>query len=303
MPLKPLRVVGIRHAAYYAPQLVASRLGFLHEEGLSLEYVPGVPGFGLAEEVAAGRADVVLGGIWRPARYLEAGHPFVAFGQLNGHCDFQVIGRANKDQPLAADARVLVTTTLAPSPWFALAEWFIRKGLDTNRLRLIPALPIEEARRLFIEGGAELIEIEDIEAAPLLDGRFHVLASWPEDIGALPWGVYYTTRSWLTSHRSEALSLLRALARAKSWIASQTATEVTEALLPDFPAVSSKELENLVELYMGRQAMWLPDVQIPEEAYGRWCEILVRRGWLTQPPAYNELVDFTLAADVGTEAA
>lgn len=294
-----LGIVGIRDAVYYAPQIVADRLGYLADENLTIDFVGGVPGYGLAEEVARGRADVVLGGIWRPMLYVSRGNRFVAFAQLNGHCDFQVLAR----KPLADDVRldgmrVLLTTTLAPSPWFALREWFVRCDVDIGSLRLVPALPIGEAQRLFTEGGADLIEIEDTDAAPLLAAGAVPVATWPEDIGGLPWGVYYTTPEWLAEHAAEARALTTALARAQTWIAGHAPHEIAEVVAYNFPQEPVRHVELLVELYAQRQRMWSTNTAVDPGAYERWNRILVRSGWLDAPVPYEQVVDTTIVPTV-----
>jgi NitT/TauT family transport system substrate-binding protein len=286
-----LRIVGIRHAVYYTPQIVAAQNGYLRDEGIELEFVPGVPGSGLHAEVLAGRADVVLGGIWRPMLYVARGMPLVAFAQLNGHCDFQILAREGLgNNPDLQGARLLLTTTLAPSPWFAVREWLVRRGVDLGQLKIVPALPVGEARELFASGGADLIEIEDLDAVELLHGGGAVpVADWPQDLGSLPWGVYYTTREWFDEHPGESRGITNALARAQAWLAKHEPDEIAALISPSFEGTPTSQLEVLVELYGGRQRMWKDGPEISMAAYNRWSGILRRSGWLDSAPRYEDI--------------
>jgi len=76
-----VRVADSGAGVYYAPQYLALELGFFAGEGLQVErQVPG--GARLVEYLSAGRADVALGGIWRPLMYRGRLEPLRAFAML-----------------------------------------------------------------------------------------------------------------------------------------------------------------------------------------------------------------------------
>src|SRR5205807_620686 len=77
--LRRVTIVGVAEGVYYTPQIVALELGFFEDEGLRVVYNGRSDPHGLARAVSEGRADVALGGLWRPLLYAQLGVPFVAF--------------------------------------------------------------------------------------------------------------------------------------------------------------------------------------------------------------------------------
>ena len=298
---KTLRIVGVADGVYYAPQIVASNLGFYRQEGLEIEYVGQIDPEGLARAVTEGRFDFALGGLWRPMLFAELGQPYVAFAHINMQCDILVFARVPADEfdwTSLEGRSVLFTSVGAPSPWFALQELFRNRGVDLNAVHMIPGLPPSEARNWFKSGFADLIEASDVEAAPLIaDPGIHQIATWRTDIGSVPWSVYYTTPEGLRDREDDALALTRGLHRGQQWIHEHTAEEITEVVAPDFPQLSTSDVHGLVATYLD-QHLWPTSPLFVRESVERWIDILTRCGLLSRPISYREIVDPTVSSRV-----
>jgi ABC-type nitrate/sulfonate/bicarbonate transport system substrate-binding protein len=141
-------IVGVAEGAYYAPQIVALKLGFFEEEGLRITYHGQGDPQGLATAVSQGRADVALGGLWRPLLYSELGVEFVAFAQASAHPDLLVFGRVPREEfdwSSLSHGSLIFTSGGAPSPWLALQEALRNRQVDLGGLHVIPGLPPAEA--------------------------------------------------------------------------------------------------------------------------------------------------------------
>ncbi|MDO8210164.1 ABC transporter substrate-binding protein [Conexibacter sp. CPCC 206217] len=294
-----MRMIGVADAAYYAPQIAAEQLGFFADEGIALEYDGGSDRAGLSVAMERGDFDVVLGGLWRPMRRLLDGRPMRVFGQVNEQCDLLLFARQPRelfDWSALEGGIFLHATGGAPSPWFALRHLLRIKGVSLERMRLIPQLPVDESLRMFREGYGELLEIGDLDAgSALLDEGLHQVACWREDIGRLPWSVYYATPELVDARRPQLVALMRALHRAQRWLEGRPTGELAELVQRHFPARPAAEVEAVVGAYRG-QRVWSSSPRVDRGAAGRWSAILAAAGWLSRPVEPDELVDDEIAA-------
>jgi NitT/TauT family transport system substrate-binding protein len=293
-----IRIVGVSDAVYYAPQVIADELGFFRDEGLNVTYSTGSRRGGVLEALAAGNADFILGGLWRPVLYAPLGVELIAFAELVQQCDFLLLGRSPREDVNWSSlngGRLLVTTVGAPSPWLLLDELLRRRGVDLNQLLIMPGFPADEARDLFERGFADLIEIADLAAAPLLHNGAHQVALWREDVGALPWSVYYTNRDLLSRFHTQAVSLTRAIARAQKWIAERNEEDLTDALKRRFVETPSHELRALVRAYVYQQ-YWPSSPVVEQDQVARLLSILSRAAPVGNV-VVEDVVDETIAAE------
>lgn len=295
-----IRMIGVADAAYYTPQILADQLGFFADEGITLAYDGGSDRAGLADVMARGDADVVLGGVWRPLQLHARGTPLTVFGQVNQQCDLLLFAREPReafDWDVLDGGTFVHATGGAPSPWFALRHLMRLRGVSLERMRMIPQLPVDESLALFREGFGDLLEIGDLDAGPaLLDPDLHQVAYWPHDLGTLPWSVYYATPEGVGERREELIALLRALYRAQRWMRDRPTGELTEHVARHFPQRPEAEIYAVIDAYRG-QDLWCPTPQVNHTALGRWTAILVAAGWLPRPVDAAELVDDGIALD------
>jgi ABC-type nitrate/sulfonate/bicarbonate transport system substrate-binding protein len=165
------------------------------------------------------------------------------------------------------------------------------RGVDLDRIKLIPQLPVEEAIAMFKDGFGNVLEVDDLDAgAVLLDQDLHELVYWPEDLGSSPWSVYYGTAERVTRRRSECVALMRALHRAQRWMTGRETCELAELVCRHFPNAAPEQVFAVVAAYR-RQRLWCAEPRINHSALGRWSAILVAAGWLRRPVDARELVD------------
>jgi NitT/TauT family transport system substrate-binding protein len=294
MHASTVRLIGAGDGAYYSPQIIADQLGFFRDEGIELAWDGGSDRAGLSQAMEAGRADLVLGGIWRPMSRMLAGQPMTVFGQVNEQCDLMLFARVPRDEfDWAALGRgtLVHVTGGAPSSWFALRHLMRLRGVDLDRINLIPQLPVDEAIAMFKDGFGNVLEVGDLDAsAVLLDEDLHELAYWPEDLGSIPWSVYYGTAERVTQRRSECVALMRALHRAQRWMSGRESGELAELVCRHFPGAATEQVLAVVAAYR-RQRLWCAEPSINRSALGRWTAILVAAGWLRRPVDACELVD------------
>ncbi len=295
-----IRLLGLIHEVYYAPQIVALQLGYFADEGLEVEFDPSGDPEGVPRAVARGRADFGLSGLWHPWVHAQRGLPFVAFANLNQQVPMTLFGRspaAQFDWTSLKGGTLLHTSALAPSPWCAIQELLRLKGVDLGALRLLIGYPQAEAEALFAGGYGDVLELFGLGASPVLaDPNAHSLVRWGSDLGTIPWSVYFATEDGLRERRGQAIALTRALARAERWLHGREAHEITDVLAPSFPGVEEERIRLLVAAYAD-QDQWPLTPSLDPESVERWRHILVRSGLLAATPLQDRIVDGSIAAE------
>jgi NitT/TauT family transport system substrate-binding protein len=298
-PASHLSLIGLGDGVYYAPQLVAERLGYFADEGINIEYSGRGDPEGLAKAVSDGRADLSLGGMWRVLLQHDLGVPYRAFALMNNQADLVVFGRTPRESCDWAGLSTIVTTSVgAPSPWIFLREGLRNRGVDVERLRLVPSLPPREARSYFDAGLGDAIEVSDVEAIPfLLRPDVFPIVHWPDDLGTIASSVYFSTPEWVERHRFEAVALTRAMGRAQDWLHGRSLDEIFAVVEPTFPASVGTEGARALTGYFQAQKLWAGGPVLDRESFERWAEVLRRGGLLRREVPLEAVVDRAIAEE------
>lgn len=297
-----IRVANMSGEVYYAPQMVADRAGFLADEGLELEVVLvdtcDVPGV-----LDRGEVDIALCGMWQPWLYNGLkGTDYRVFAQLNQQVPLSIYSRVPAEEfdwkALSDGGTALLTSLVACSPWAALQGLLLAKDVDLGRMRMVDGFPPREALDLFASGYGDLLEIfTSLDDVPFLrDDAFHRIVDWREDVGRIPWSVYFTGAQRLERDRDVAVAFTRALGRAHAWLREHPAGEVAELIAPEFPQAPVEDVALVVDRFQAGE-QWPEGAVVQREASLRWQGILERVGVLPTHVPYDQLFDETLAAD------
>lgn len=299
---KPIRVANMSAEVYYAPQMVADRAGFLRDEGLELE-VALVDTCDVPAALERDEVDIALCGMWQPWLYNGLkGTDYRVFAQLNQQVPLSLFSRVPAEEfdwsALSNGGTTLLTSLVACSPWAALQGMLHAQAVDLGSMRMVDGFPPNEAHELFTAGYGDLLEIfTSLDVVPFLrDPDLHLVANWEEDLGKIPWSVYFTGAAKLAEYRPEAVAFTRALGRAHAWLGSHEAGEVAELIQPGFPGVPLADLELVVGQFQ-RSAQWPDASAVQQEASLRWQAILERVGVLQPGVTFDDLVDLTIATD------
>lgn len=296
----PVRVANMSGEIYYAPQMVADRAGFLRDEGLELQSVL-VDTCDVPAALDRDEVDIALCGMWQPWLYNTLrGTDYRVFAQLNQQVPLSLFGRVPAAEhdwgALSAGGTTLLTSLVACSPWAALQGLLLEQGVDLGTMRMVDGFPPAEAHELFRSGYGDVLEIfTSLDVVPFLrDPDLHLVADWREDLGPIPWSVYFTGAEKLASYRDETVAFTRALGRAHTWLREHDAGEVAELILPNFPGAAVDDVALVVAQFQGTD-QWPEDAHVQRDASLRWQGILERVGVLPGGVTFDELVDTTVA--------
>ena len=288
-----VRVADSGVGVYYAPQYLALALGFFAEEGLQVERE--VPGGGrLVEYLSAGRADVALGGIWRPLMYRGRLETLTAFAMLCTRNPQVLIARRPPQgdgfawQELAG--RTVILPAGAPSPGMFLSGILRRAGVDPAGVRFIRDLQEQETARLFRAGLGDFYLAMPPLSDELVAEGYHAAVTLAEAGGAVPWSVYYSAPAFLTHPARPAERFARAIRRALRWLLAWDPGDMPGPLQGYFPDTDARLLARSIALARQR-GVWVDDVRIPEGDLLRWQETMAQYGMIERPLPYLEIVD------------
>ena len=207
-----LRISATSHGINYLPEYVAAGSGAFAARGVEVVAVARDPWTGTLDDLAAGEADLVLGGVWVPAMYAGMGRDLVAVGQLNARFPMTIVTR----EPVEDFSWEWLTgrTVLAPSaggtaPYEFTAGVMREHGIDPSTIKFVRDLSTAMLRELYEHGLGDAMIADPLTASELeLAGLGHSVCRLADVAGPMPNSVYYTDRSRLDELHEACVALM-----------------------------------------------------------------------------------------------
>jgi NitT/TauT family transport system substrate-binding protein len=294
----PFGVSATSHWPNYLPEYIAVEHGYFAEEGLDFRRWAPDPWTGVFDDMDAGRADAVLGGIWVPAMYHGRGRDYRAFACLNARNPKAFVTREAAPEVAAKDydwAALVGKTVLAPGAGSAAyylhtAGLLRRAGVDPDRVHFVRDLSTGILTELFLAGMGDVLITDVVNATVLARSGRGNIALRVDAVGPMPNSVYYTTPEMLRDPDQRPLRFCRALVRAMRWIGEHPARDVASLLRREWPALDTEMLIDVVDDLRGT-GLW-DGVRIDQDSYDEWIGMLAAPGGLIDAPIdYADLVD------------
>ncbi|MDX9740109.1 MAG: ABC transporter substrate-binding protein [Gammaproteobacteria bacterium] len=288
-----IRIMALRHSAFYSPLLLTIAGGYLRDEGLE-------PSYGLASaertvpaSIADGSCDLAQSAVATSFPALERGEPvdIVHFAQINGRDGFFIVGR--RPEPDFAwqrlkGRRVLVDHFFQPLAMFRYA--LHRNGMSLGDIDAVDAGGVEAIERAFRDGAADYAHFQGPVPQQLeRDGLGHVLAAVGDAVGPVAFSSLCARRDWLTT--PAAAAFMRAYRRGLKHAVGGDADEIAALLAAAnfFPAIDGAVLSSTISAYQ-RLACWRPDPLIPPAQYERLLDVFAFSGLITRRHPYEAAI-------------
>lgn len=288
------------HSVNYLPEYIANWQGFFAAEGLAVSADVPNPWDIVLADLASGKANAALGGIWVPAMHFGRGVKYTPFAQVSSRAPLALVGRERAEDFRWANTRGKVISmkgSNGASVGIFTKLLLKENGVDPHSVGFIQDLDGALLSRTFIGGMGDYLVI-DLPSALALEaaGGGHVVMRFVVDGGDVPWSVYYGQGQPDSEQLDAQKRFVRALARGMDWILQHPAERYRDFLAQTFPRFHPDMLVGLVELYRAN-GMWTTP-QIDRPAYDRWQQGIAD-GFLTAGPiAYADLVDPRPTADL-----
>jgi NitT/TauT family transport system substrate-binding protein len=297
-----LRVSATSHGINYLPEYYAAATGAFVRRGVRVAAQARDPWTGTLDDLAAGTADVVLGGIWVPAMFAGAGRDLVAVGQLNAR--FPMVIMTREPVPDFTWSWLIGRTVLAPgaggtAPYEFTAGLMREHGVDPGDVRFVRDLSGDLLRELYEHGLGDAMIADPLTAASLrLNGTGYPSRHLADAGGPMPNSVYYVERARLDELRERLVALVGGVS--EGMLELSGGADPTSVIDAQWPRGEKPALIAAAAALAG-DGTW-SGVRIDPGALERWVSILHDRGLMVARASYEDLVDASIAEDAVRQA-
>jgi NitT/TauT family transport system substrate-binding protein len=285
-------------ALFYTPFYAAHAIGAYEAEKVEVRLRDSPEPFRAAEDLRAGRIDVMWGG---PLRVLltHAADPaadVVCFCDVVARDPFFVIGREPKSdfRPRDLVGPRFASVTEVPTPWLCLQDDIRRDGADPAALNRVDGPSMAENATALRAGRLVAVQVFQPYAEDLLrsgDGHLWYAAAGR---GLTAYTTLVTRRSVLANRREELAAMVRAMSRSLRWIAATPGEDVARALVSFFPDVPAPLFAAAIDRYRNL-GLYATDPVTRREGVERLQAAMRSGGALDRDIPFEDVVDNSLA--------
>ncbi|MBU5467195.1 ABC transporter substrate-binding protein [Virgibacillus sp. MSJ-26] len=301
-----IKLAEVTRSVFYAPQYVALEQGFFKEEGLDVELQTTWGGDKTMTTLLSDGADVALVG---------AETSMYVYGQESK--DYAV----NFAQLTQTDGTFLVSKEPQPDfEWDDLkdstflgqrkggmpqmvGEYVIKQhGIDPhNELNLLQNVDFANIPGAFASGDSDYVQLFEPTASVFeKEGKGHVIASFGEESGQVPYTVFMAKSSFIEEDEEAIKKFTRAIYKAQQWVEEHSGEEIAEVIEPYFEDTDLGILATSMERYKGQNSFATNPI-LSEEGWNHLQEMMDEAGELPDDVPYEELVNTNIADDVMNE--
>lgn len=297
----------VTRSVFYTPQYVALENGYFEEEGLNVDLQTTWGGDKTMTALLSDHADIALVGS-ETSIYV-----------YNQDATDKVINFAQLTQ---TDGTFLVAKEAMPNfTWDDVAgekflgqrkggmpqmvgEFVLKKnGIDPHNdlAELIQNIDFANIPGAFASGDAKFVQLFEPTASVFeKEGKGHVVASFGEESGLIPYTVFMAKESLFNDDRNIIEKFTRAIYKAQLFVQETDAEEIAKIVEPYFEDVELDILVSSIERYKQQQSFALDPI-LTEPAWENLLQIMDEAGELPGDAPYEELVNTEIAEKIIAE--
>lgn len=301
-----VRVAEVTRSIFYAPLYVAMAKGFFEEEGLDVDLKTTWGGDKTMTALLTNGADIALVGSETSIYVYAQGSddPVINFAQLTQTDGTFLVARENTG---SFDWNQLKDSTFLGQrkggmPQMA-GEFVLKKhGIHPqNDLELIQNIEFANIANAFASGTGDYVQLFEPTASIFeKEGKGHIVASFGEESGSVPYTTFMAKRSYLKKHEDVSVRFVRALEKAQQWVEKSDALDVAKTVLPYFEDADANILADAIERYK-QQGSYASDMTLSKEGWSNLQAIMKEAGELPKEVSYNELVNTSIVKKAKTK--
>lgn len=299
-----IRVNEVTHSVFYAPLYLAINLGYMEEEGITIELTNGGGSDASMSALLSGSADIALMGPETVVYVEENGstnHPIV-FGQLTKKDGSFLISKTpindfNFSSSLNGKTAIIGRNGGMPAMTF---EWLCNNAgvFNGTHTTLDKDTSFNMMVSVFESTNAEFCTMfEPTASAFVKSGKGYYVGSIGEYSGEIPYTCFMAYPKYISNHKEQIEGFLRAIKKAYVYITENTSDKVAEALLPSFDGSTKQELASAVEKYLEIDA-WSNSPAMSKDSYSRLLSVLKNAGTITSDVDFSKVVDNSIANSI-----
>ncbi|WP_088322070.1 ABC transporter substrate-binding protein [Ureibacillus manganicus] len=301
--LKTVKVGEVTRSIFYAPLYVAIEKGYFEEEGLKIELstIPG--GDKTMTALLSDGIDVALVGA-ETSIYVSAqgaNDPIKNFAQLTQTDGTFLVSREpieNFTWDMLKDSTFLGQRK-GGMPQM-VGEYVLKQhGIDPHAdLELIQNIDFANISTAFASGTGDFVQLFEPTASIFeAEGVGYIVASFGTESGHVPYTVFMTKDSMISSNPETIEAFTRAIKKAQDFVYSSSAEEVAKAIVPYFENTDVDLIATVVDRYRSQES-YAKDPILDQEEWDNLQNIMDEAGELPARIPYEDLVNTTFADKV-----
>jgi len=297
-----IRIMALRHSAFYSPLLMTIAAGYLRDEGLEPVYTVATPTRTVPQSLSAGECHVAQSAVATSFAALEQGDKsdIVHFAQINGRDGFFIAAREPDDNfswDKLQGKKVLVDHFFQP---LAMLKYGLQKqGVQFDSLNVIDAGDVNSMDEAFRRGEGDYIHQQGPAPQQLQhDGVGHVVASVGSAVGPVAFSSLCCQREWLTTAMAQ--GFMRAYRKSLHYVIHAPADDIAASLSAAdfFPAINADVLSETVKAYQ-HLGCWQLNPYIPTSSFESLLDVFLFNKHIQRRYNYSDIVDQSLCQSGG----
>ncbi|WP_425313221.1 ABC transporter substrate-binding protein [Paenibacillus mangrovi] len=295
-----VKVGEVTRSVFYAPEYVALEKGFFKEEGLDvdLQTIPG--GDKTMTALLSGAIDVALVGSETSIYVYQQGSddPVINFGQVTQTDGTFLVAR---NETGSIDWNKLKGSTFLGQrkggmPQMA-GEFALRKhGIDPQKdIKLIQNIDFANIASAYLSGTGDYVQLFEPQASIFeKEGKGHVVASFGEASGHLPYTVFMSKQSYIKKNKDTVQKFTNALQKAQNWVQQHSPEDIADAILPYFKDADRNIVISAVKRYK-EQGTYATDPIVDDAEWNNLLDVMSQAGELKEKVPASAIVDNSFA--------
>lgn len=279
--MSKIKIMALRHSAFYSPLLMSMAGGFLKQQGLDYEYQLATPENTVVDNIDAGSCQLAQSAVATSFAELERKHTpeIVHFAQINKRDGFYLAAK-EKDEHFSwsklVNKRVLVDHFFQPLAMFKFA--LHKQHVNYSDLEVIDAGDVDGIEQAFRQGAADYVHMQGPVPQQLeYEGAGYVVAAVGDAIGDVAFSSLCASREWLQTE--DARAFMRAYRMAQKYVLSAPAADIAAAErdVGFFPSIHPRVLEQTIASYQAL-GCWDTKAEISQSSYQKLLDVFTYAG-------------------------
>ncbi|MBT2601233.1 MULTISPECIES: ABC transporter substrate-binding protein [Oceanobacillus] len=301
-----IKLAEVTRSIFYAPQYVALEKGFFEEEGLEVDLQTTWGGDTTMTALLSDGADIALVGS-ETSMYVYAQDSkdyainFAQLTQTDG--TFLVAKEADEDFSWEdIKDSTFLGQRVGGMPQM-VGEYVLKEnGIDPHGdLNLEQNIDFANIAGAFASGDYDYVQLFEPTASVFeAEGQGHIVASFGEESGVVPYTVFMTKQSFMEEEDDAIEAFTRAIYKAQQWVDEHSAEEIADVVAPYFEETDIEMLASSIDRYKS-QGSFATDPILDEKEWNNLQEIMEKSGELPENVPYEDLVNTDYAERVMSE--
>lgn len=297
-----VRVAEVTRSIFYAPQYVAIEKGFFKDEGIDVDLKTTWGGDKTMTTLLSNGADIALVGS-ETSIYVGAqgtSDPVINFAQLTQTDGTFLVARKRPDYFSWDQLKgsTFLGQRKGGMPQMA-GEFSLKKhGIDPHKdMKLIQNIDYANIPNAFASGTGDYVQLFEPQASLFEQkGIGHVVASFGEASGKLPYTSYMSKQSYMKKNGDVLKRFTKAIYKAQLYVETHTAKETAELIAPYFEDTPVDLIEKVVDRYKGQHSYAVNPI-LEQDAWNNLKSVMKAAGELPKKADYKKLVNTTFSRD------